>query len=354
MAPTSPGAAESSIESGSSGIAAGHTDSVVLVALDGVRWQEVFQGVERSRAAKHGMDQGEIVGAEELVPNIHRLAGMQGAVLGDPGSCAPLVATGPDFLSLPGYTEMLSGRAPDGCANNECTPTTRPTLVDEIRGLSSADQGDVAVISSWERIERVASANPSEIVMSTGRTHGASRGRLRFDLEGSDLLDRGAAADAWPGREDFRPDRYTAPIALHYLATQHPRFLFLGLGDTDELAHANDYRGYLGALRYADSIVGELVSTLEQMGNRGYRTTLIITADHGRSLDFKNHGRSAPESSRVWLVAAGGGVVRRRAMSCATHRLADIAPSIRALMHLPADRSAGAGQPIDELAPLVR
>ena len=33
-----------------------------------------------------------------------------------------------------------------------------------------------------------------------------------------------------------------------------------------------------------------------------------VTTDHGRSADFVNHGRSAPESSRVLLMAFGGAV----------------------------------------------
>jgi hypothetical protein len=327
---------------------------VVLVALDGVRWQDVFQGVERSRAAEQGMDDNEIVGPKDLVPNLHRLSSIEGTAVGSPESCSSFEATGPNFLSLPGYAEMLSGRSPTACPDNECSATTEATLVDQIRASSSVDSGDVAVISSWERIERVATAHPAEIVMSTGRTHGMSRSRLRFDRQASDLLDRGSEVGPWPGQDDFRPDRYTAAIALHYLARQKPRFLFLGLGDTDEFAHANDYRGYLGALRHADAVIGQLVTTLDEMGSRGFRTTLLITADHGRSADFKNHGRSAPESGRVWLIAAGGGVPKRRPPSCGARRLADIAPSIRALMHLPPDKAAGAGQPIADLLPALR
>jgi hypothetical protein len=330
------------------------TESVVLVALDGVRWQEVFRGVERARAIEQGMDEKEIVGAKDLVPNLHRLSSLAGTALGSPDSCSELVATGPNFLSLPGYAELLSGRSPTQCTDNECGATVEATLVDQIRAASSVDPSDVAVISSWERIERVATAHPAEIVMSTGRTHGTGRFRLRFDHEASELLDRGTEVGPWPGQDDFRPDAFTAAIALYYLAKREPRFLFLGLGDTDELAHANDYRGYLGALRYADSVIGQVVSTLDTMGSRGARTTLLVTADHGRSADFRSHGRSAPESGRVWLIAAGAGVKRTRSSSCGPRRLADIAPSIRALMRLPPDRSASAGQPLEELSPTLR
>src|SRR5438034_9442244 len=118
------------------------------------------------------MGEREIVDARELVPNLHGLGSAAGAALGGPESCAKFVATGPNFLSLPGYTEMLTGHSPASCVDNECPATSQFTLVDQIRTVLATDSNDVAVISSWERIERAASANPSAIVMSTGRTHG--------------------------------------------------------------------------------------------------------------------------------------------------------------------------------------
>src|SRR5437773_888274 len=37
---------------------------------------------------------------------------------------------------------------------------------------------------------------------------------------------------------------------------------------------------------------------------------VVITSDHGRAANFRDHGR-APESQPVWLVAAGGPIVAR-------------------------------------------
>jgi len=52
-------------------------------------------------------------------------------------------------------------------------------------------------------------------------------------------------------------------------------------------------------------------------------------------------------------VAAGGAIPARGAVeSKQRHRLADIAPTIRALLGLPADTEPTAGVVIDELLPL--
>src|SRR5690242_4007126 len=64
--------------------------SVVLVTLDGTRWQDVF-------------------GPEELMPTLHRWMTAEGVSIGAPGH-GEIWASGPHFVSMPGYTEILTGR----------------------------------------------------------------------------------------------------------------------------------------------------------------------------------------------------------------------------------------------------
>lgn len=291
------------------------TDAVIVVVLDGARWQEVLVAADPRFAS--GADRG--VTAASLMPNLHALIA-EGAALGAPDHGPPMVATGPNFISLPGYNEIFGGRSPVACADNECPPTRRPTLVDEVRARSL----DVAVFASWSPIVRAAALHPSDIVWSTGQ----------------------------PETGAFRPDRDTADLALAYLPEHRPSFMFVGLGEPDEFAHRADYAGYLGSLRQADTILGELRAAVGQLGERGRHTSIFVTCDHGRSDDFQNHGAPWPESSRVWLVAAGGAIPARGFVeSDRRHRLADIAPTIRALLDLPADATPHAGSPIDELLP---
>src|SRR4051812_4037316 len=54
----------------------------VLVTIDGVRWQDVFESRDR-------------------LPNLHRLASTRGALLGAPGR-GVINASGPEYVSLPG------------------------------------------------------------------------------------------------------------------------------------------------------------------------------------------------------------------------------------------------------------
>ena len=312
--------------------------AIVLITVDGARWQEVFNGVDRAQAAQAELAQAEVVDAEELTPNLHRLARERGLMLGAPGMGSAVVASGPNYVSMPGYSEIFTGRAPTRCQDNACPQATEPTIFDEVRAVSDRPK-DVAVVASWEGIGRVAVAHPNEVVVSTGRHGGSNREALGVDDASRALLADAERAAPDPGVADFRPDKYTEKLALAYLAAEKPRMLFVGLGETDEYAHRGNYQGYLGALREADAFVGEVASTLDTMGERGRRTTVIVTADHGRAKNFRDHGDWAPESARVWMVALGGHAHppawRALAPRGEVMRLADVAPTIRTLLRVP-------------------
>jgi arylsulfatase A-like enzyme len=236
--------------------------------------------------------------------------------------------------------------------DNDCPFTHEPTVADELARLDLNRPRDSAVISSWESIERAASAGGPDVVISVGRHHGRNLEGMRSNREERDLLDQGSGVGTAPGGGDFRPDRFTAEIALRYLERESPRFLFIGLGEPDEYAHQGNYRGYLASLRAADDTLGQLMDTLGRMGEQGQHTSVFVTTDHGRSSTFRDHGGFAPESGRVWLVAAGGGVPETGPVrSFEPHRLADIAPTMRALMGLAPDERVAAGKPILGIAP---
>ncbi|MCA9600056.1 MAG: alkaline phosphatase family protein [Myxococcales bacterium] len=316
----------------------GRESTVVVMAIDGVRWEDVFLGVERDLAAEKGLSESEILAPRELMPNLHTIIDGGGAAITN------IYASGPNFVSLPGYMEMLSGVRPTGCTNNDCSRTKWHTVADDIASLPGVAPEQVAVISSWQGINHAAATHPEKLIVSTGRTRGENRELLEYDVKSAELLDAGEMAGPSPGHADFRRDRATAAIALRYLKQKKPRFMFLGLGETDEYAHKDDYRSYLRALSYADSVVGELATILDELGGEGRRTTLFVTTDHGRAAEFIRHGEDAPESSRVWLVAAGYGIRARGRVSPPVPRhLADIAATVREIQGIPpASESASA------------
>jgi hypothetical protein len=323
--------------------------AVVLVVLDGVRWQDVFEGADPALVRRHGLEPSPWSNPRDLMPNLHRLVESDGVAVGAPGRGATMVATGPQFISLPGYLEIFGGKADPTCDRNDCRVTPGRTILDDVAAASGPDA--VAVVASWPNIARAASADVTDYAVTAGRRLVTRSVRQRADDATGAWLDRGRTAGAWPGKGDYRPDAFTAAVALHYLESARPRFLFVGLGDADEYAHHDDYARYLESVHQADAFVGELASALGRMGARGRHTTILITADHGRALDFRDHGPQFPESGRVFLVAIGGDVRHRRADGAARrHTLSDVAPTVRALLGV----GGGEGEPIAEIASASR
>jgi hypothetical protein len=333
--------------------------AVVLVVLDGVRWQEVFYGADRAMARQRGMNPLAWANPRDLMPNLYRLLDRHGVAIGAPGRGAEITATGPQFISLPGYLEIFGGRPDPVCDRNDCARPPARTIADDV--VDSSGPRDVAVVTSWPNIAKAASADPSRFALTSGRKLMTQGDAFRDDPAEAALLERGASASAWPGVGDYRPDAITARIALRHLQTSRPRFLFIGLGDADEYAHRNDYHGYLEALHESDAVLGKLAVTLEALGARGRHTAVLVTADHGRAYDFRDHGRRYPESGRVWLVAGGGDVHGHGIVSAARrYTLSDVAPTVRALLGIAgagpdasasADRRSREGELIEEIAP---
>ncbi len=297
---------------------------VVLVTIDGARWQEIFEGSEAARTP------AAVRSPDEIVPNLTRMGRERGAVIGAPGR-GVILASGPNFISLPGYTEIFTGRPSRACQDNDCPGADTPTLLDQAHGAGAK----VAAFGSWEKLERATTSSHDR----ASRPFLVSAGR-----EGD------PAVNPWPGHGDYRPDRHTTEVALAFLEQEQPDVLFVGLGDPDEHAHHGDYEAYLASLTDADAFVGKVFDALARMGNRGERTHVFVTADHGRAADFKNHGGFAPESARVWLFAAGPSIAARgRVMSARPHYLADVTPTLRNVMGLAPDRASSAGRAIEEL-----
>jgi hypothetical protein len=319
------------------------TDNVIVVTIDGVRWQDVFGGVDPAMATMASVPANQVVDAATLLPNLYAFA-REGVVSGAPGHGKPMMASGPNYVSLPGYLEIFSGSTRVGCRTNGCDPTTKRTFFDRARDEVAASDRDVAIISSWEKIAFAATAAPERLTVSAGRHGGASRGNVRLDRDLAKMVDDAAESAPAPGHDDYRADAHTAAIALRYLERARPRVLAVGLGDTDEHAHAGDYASYLAALRQADRFLGDLRATLARMGSYGAHTTVVVTCDHGRSAGFNDHGWDSPESGRVWMIAAGGAVPALGYLDeGGAERLADIAPTLEGLLGMasPSDEPRG-------------
>lgn len=313
---------------------------VILVTIDGVRWQDVFLGIDPERSSERG-------GPEVTMPRTRRLAMDRGVALGaGQGSCGVVRTVGGSNVSMPGYIEIFTG-ARTSCRNNECARVTRPTVFDEV---ASAIGGVATSIGSWDVLEKTVTSGTDRVGVTAG-THPWVGPRPENATDVPHMVAERVGMDPSPGGPGYRPDAYTAEIALEYLRSEQPTLMHIGLVDTDEWAHKDDYARYLAALRRADDVVGAISDQLDATGEAS-RTTVILAADHGRAQNFKEHGFMMLGAERSWVIAFGGGIAKR-GVACPKRDilLTDIAPTIRTLVGLPPDLSDDAGRPIEEIAP---
>jgi hypothetical protein len=301
--------------------------SVVLLTLDGVRWQELLRGTDPE------------LGDGRVLPVFTRFhAGLRSqGVFYPEARLSNAVA-----ISLPAYASILSGRFSD-CEGNGCGRIRVPTLPEHLRATGRYSATDLALFASWEKLPLAAERTPGHLVVNAA-----------YEAFGGDHADLDAAQAAEPAPwEGARLDKHTLAHGLRYLRAHHPRFLMLSLNDADEQAHRGDYPAYIEALRAYDLAIAEVARTLAEMGADGRETTLIVTTDHGRGQrgGWRDHGHN-PDSERVWVFARRAGVAPGPALSGVAH--ADLAPTIAAILGDTLPGCDTCGQPVPEIVALGR
>ncbi|MBK6585130.1 MAG: alkaline phosphatase family protein [Gammaproteobacteria bacterium] len=337
-----------------------HTENLILITLDGVRIQEFFSGMDpllADSAAKRGISEDEIVRErywretpeqrrEALMPFFWKTLAPLGVVLGNPARGSSVQVSNTIRWSTPGYSEIMTGEAHPEVRDN--TPVRYPHrtfpefLVSELKLGKSA----VAQIGSWDGFKMAASSTDDAFFMNGA--YEAVPGNL--STPEMDTL-TGLRADVMELWEESSNDVLSFRLAQAYLEKHHPRFLWLGLGQSDDWSHADRYDRLLDYLHLADRLIGELWSTLQADPAYRGKTSLVITTDHGRGLtpgNWIDHDATIPNSENIWLAVIGPDTPRRGELGpLPTVYQRDIAATVISLYGLdPARFNPRAGAPI--------
>ena len=136
----------------------------------------------------------------------------------------------------------------------------------------------------------------------------------------------------WPGNVF---DIVTHRAAREHLLKHRPRVLYIGLGETDEWAHARRYDLYLDAAHRSDQYLRELWETLQSLPEYKDRTALVVTTDHGRGStprDWTNHSADTPEAEFIWIGVLGPDVPGLGIRQDATTTQAQVAATLAQLV----------------------
>ena len=284
-------------------------DRLLIVTMDGVRWQEVFGGAvkELISAGSGGVaDTVALAGRffrdtpearrEALMPFLWSMIARDGWIRGDSSAGAPVRVTNGKRFSYPGYNELLTGAPDDRIDSNDKIPNPNVSVLEWLNARTDF-RGSVAAFGSWDVLP---------FILDTGRSHLPANGdgppvtEPRTEVEHA-LNDLAREIPRYWGNVRF--DAVTMEGALHYLRTRKPRVLYVMMGDTDEWAHERRYDFYLDAISRGDRFLKTLWETVQQMPEYRGRTALLVATDHGRGSanDWTDHGRDVPASDRIWI-----------------------------------------------------
>ena len=288
------------------------TENLVMIALDGMRWQEIFGGVDStlmtseiytkdSKATRKTFwDDDQLERRKKLMPFLWSTVAANGQLYGNRDLQNNVDVANPYKFTYPGFSETVTGN-PDTTINSNRLVKNKNINVLEFINEQEGFKGKVATFSTSDLFPFILNTWRNGLIVN------ADSDALPYNTPQMQLLNDMQKLAAKPTSE--RPDLLTYFAGREYLKTYRPRVLYIAMGETDAFAHAGIYDLYLGAAHAEDAMIADLWSVLQSLPEYKNKTTLIITSDHGRGDKIKNqwidHGVGIEDSGSIWFAVMG-------------------------------------------------
>ena len=291
------------------------TENIILITLDGLRWQELFTGADSLLVDDTGMIEsaGSLLGdfwssdpnvrREMLFPFIWGTIAKQGQIYGNRAYGNKVDNSNKMWFSYPGYNEILSGFADDErITSNSKINNPNVTFLEHLNRLPEF-RGKVLAFGSWDVFPYIINEERSGIPVNAG-----------FELaQGNDLTETEKTINRLQQEirgpwGEVRLDPFTHHFALEAIKKKKPRVVYIAYGETDDWAHDGKYDQYLLSAHQTDQYIREIWETIQSDPQYKDKTTLLIGVDHGRGVtknSWKGHGESIPQAGQIWLMAMG-------------------------------------------------
>jgi hypothetical protein len=291
------------------------TQNVVVVTIDGFRWQEMYRGADSALVNSKFTDEKAAVKKqfwaatpEErrklLLPFFWSEIASKGQLYGDRDLGNKDEVANQYHFSYPGYNEIFTG-FPDVRMNTN-DPITNPNMnLLEYINKQKGFEGKVATFSSWERFPQILNVHRSGLLVNSGYmdfTAPDANGHLKY------LNRLQHEAPHYLG-DSTRLDFLTFEFGKEYLMQYKPKVLYVSFDEVDDMAHAGNYQFYLDRIHDQDGFIKQLWNYLQTDPQYKDKTTLIITCDHGRGdvplEHWRDHGSETKNSEQTWFAVIG-------------------------------------------------
>jgi hypothetical protein len=288
---------------------------VVVVTIDGCRWQEVFKGADSTllldskfkkkftyMAVKKFWANDEASRREKLMPFLWSVVSQKGILAGNRSYGNHVQVSNPYNISSPGYSEIFTGYADTTIKSNDLVYNPNSNAFEFIN-KQAGFQGKVASFASWDRANFFLNEPRSKYPVNAGYE----------PLDGTQLnavelkLNEIQASYPLVISDSSRPDFLTWGFASEYIKQQHPRVVSLGFAYTDDMAHDGNYPSYLEQIHAFDAYIDAIWKQLQADPFYKNKTTLLVTVDHGRGLkeEWTSHGPKIAHSNEIWFALIG-------------------------------------------------
>lgn len=291
------------------------TKNVVLISVDGYRWQELFKGADSvllKNKEYRKQDSTEVFEKfwastdqqrrEKLMPFFWSTIAKEGQLYGNRDLGNRVNLKNKYWFSYPGRSETITGYYDEKINSNDY-PNNPNVNVLEFINKQEGFTGKVVSFVGWTPVSKIVNRdrnhmpliNPFEKVKSDNLTEAQ---KLANEIQDY-LPNYFGITSRW--------DMGTFAIAKTYIAANHPRVSYIDFVDPDNIGHAGQYDYYLDAAHYLDAMVASLWKSMQEDPFYKDNTTFVIYPDHGRGVGDKwtSHGTSAPHSDETWLAVIG-------------------------------------------------
>lgn len=296
---------------------------VVLVTVDGARWQDIFGGialdilkatsgetpVEQTDTYKRFWAATPAERRAKVMPFLwNRLVAQQGFIAGNRTIGSRMQVANTMKFSYPGYSELLTGAPHDDViTSNDNRRYPFLTVLEWLRADLRLPREGIAAFGSWETFNYIAEREEGAITINAGYED--------FAHPDPEMKTLSALQHLTPnGFHGARHDIYTFRFGLAHLQTARPRVLYFAFDETDDWAHLKRYDLVLDTLHRTDRQLEQLWTWLQADPEYRGTTTLILTVDHGRGrtpADWTDHGAKVEGAEETWLGCFGPAVTAR-------------------------------------------
>ncbi len=292
------------------------SDKLILITLDGLRWQELFSGADAELISNHEYVHDTVKLKEKfwresvaerrkaLMPFLWNEVSRIGRLHGNRDLGSKVDLTNRMWFSYPGYNEILTGRVDNKRINSNDKINNPNTTILEMANKDSNYSGKVAAFGSWDVFPFIVNESRSGVPVNAGFESAKGTELSEREVFLNELQQQ--IPSPW---STVRLDAFTHHYAMEYMKQHHPKVLYIAYGETDDFAHDGNYEAYLNSANTTDKFIEELWNYVQTDPFYRGQTTFIVTTDHGRGTEppgnWRHHGIRIEGAGAVWLVAFG-------------------------------------------------